>query len=102
MSDRVNLEEVLHDTSGVDPTPYMVEALNDIVDRLLSGERVGKFGLQDFLEDQIDLAELVSAAVVTHDFSVLDAEIERRLRVALEDDDAVHDRAVELAQGRDE
>jgi hypothetical protein len=89
MSDRVNLEEVLHDTSGVDPTPYMVEALNDIVDRLLSGERVGKF-------------ELVSAAVVTHDFSVLDAEIERRLRVALEDDDAVHDRAVELAQGRDE
>jgi len=92
--------ELAHDC-GVDAEPFMREALDCLIDDLMVGLKpkgLG-WGLQDFLEDQEDLAELVSAALITCEYSVLDAEIERRLRQELEDHDIIHDLAVQFASG---
>ena len=98
MLDRNNVEEARHDTEGVDVEPYLKAALDSIIDDLMAGQKARglRWGLQDFLADQADLHELVSAATISRDWTALEAEIDRRLRAQLADHDAVAERAMEL------
>jgi hypothetical protein len=84
--------------------PYIAEALDDVVERVLGAQKVPglRLDLPCFLEEQADLHELVSTAIVSRDFQALDELIEKRLRVALQDNEVVLDRADEIARDRAE
>jgi hypothetical protein len=108
VKDPVNSAELAHDQKQTEASrvydSHKEEALSLIVEDFMAGEKVRGlsrrgYGLQDFLEDQTDLAELVSAAIIKQDdFRFLTAEIERRLKAKFEDFDAVSDRCWELDQ----
>ena len=92
-------DELRHDQDSVNPEPYMDEALNMLVEKLMSGEKIGQYSIHAYLEDYPDLAETVSAFIITGDKEVFNDAIELILRRALENSDEQHDLAVELATG---
>jgi len=108
MFDSASAAEVRHDRESTAraevATPYLAEALDDVVERVMGAQKVPglRLDLQCFLEDQADLHELVSTAIVSRDFKALDELIEKRLREHLQDDEAVLDRADEIARDRAE
>jgi len=92
-------DELRFDQDSVNPEPYMTEALNMLVEKLMYGEKIGQYSIHDYLEDYPDLAETVSAFIITGDKGVFNDAIELILRRALENSDEQHDLAVELARG---
>ena len=94
----VESDELAHDVDSVNPEPYMEEALNMLVEKLMYGEKVGQYSIHDYLEE-LDLSEIVSAFIITGDKEVFNDAIELILRRALENSDEQHDLAVELATG---
>ena len=76
---------------------YSAQALDELIERLFEGEKVGRCGLQDHLEGMADLHELVSAARISGDVQAMWTMIEKRLRVELQDSTELEDHAAELA-----
>lgn len=108
MLDGNSAAELLHDqapSARADASRwFLADALDDVVERMLVAQKVQGLNLDlpCFLEDQDDLVELVSAAIVSRDWPAFDAEIERRLRRHLQDSEVVAERAEELANEPDE
>jgi hypothetical protein len=114
MLDGNSAAELRHDTDGVDPTPYLAPALDEVVERVMLGERVPKgrrfsyIDLFDFLQEQPDAHELLaqfiscSAQEASERSSNLDREIERRLRAHLQDSEIVAERAADMARDTEE
>src|SRR5947207_1949575 len=98
----VEHDELMHDTSGVNAEPFLKAALDSIVEDLMAGQKVSGWTLHTFLDDQPDIGELAAAAIISGDFETFKDLIEGRLRRELEDHDAVHDLAAQLAAGDDE
>lgn len=108
--DLIYAAELAHD-SGVDASPFLGEALESIVDDLMTtGKARGlKWGLQDFLEHQSDVGQLLTKILTTtsRDDEVLAVGdvrkwIEDRLRQELEDADVTHDLAAQMANEPEE
>ncbi len=91
-------DELRADQDSVNPEPYMTEALNMLVEKLMSGEKIGQYSIHDYLEE-LDLSESVSAFILTGNKEAFTEDIEARLRRVLDDSDEVHDMAVSLATG---
>lgn len=99
----------LSNDSGVDASPFLGEALESIVDDLMTTGKARGLHLRDFLEDQADTAELLAKIITTtsRDDEVLavgDVKnwIEGRLKAELADSDCVHDLAAQLAAEKPE
>ena len=91
-------DELRHDQDSVNPEPFMKEALDELVEKLMSGGKIGQHSIHAYLEE-LDLSEPVSAFIITGDKGAFNDAVELILRRALEDSDEVHDLAVEMAQG---
>lgn len=86
------------ENDGPTPEPYMREALDTMVWRIMSGEERTPFALVDFLAEQTDLHEEVADAMQgVSTWRSFEIAIESRLRKALEDHDSVVELAGELA-----
>jgi hypothetical protein len=95
MTDRVYAEELAHD-SGVKLTKHdLEEALDDLIDRLFEGKSVGGLHLDAYVEE---FAGEVGAKIIAGWSLDIRPMLEVLIRRELEDSDAVHERAVELAQ----
>lgn len=115
MNDSAAVAERLHDQRGVDPAPYMAEALDEVTSAVL---RTGQWPanvegksrptpdirLADFLFDQ---ADSVLVALLAHGlgsdnereaYTGAVEEIERRFRSEYRDSEEVQARAAELAR----
>ena len=106
--------ERLYDTANAqgerERDPHLKDALNDVVDRVMSGDRFPKRGfpaidLWDFLDQQMSLSDqtewlvrLITCRDELDTVSAFKSEIERRLRIHLVESQFVHDRASEMAE----
>ena len=91
-------DELRHDQDSINPEPYMKEALDDLIYRLFSREKVGypKWDLRDFILEQEDAGEL-AYRMATSEVTPVRDELEKRLRDYLENSETLYERAVELA-----
>jgi hypothetical protein len=99
MTDRVYAEELAHD-SGVKLTKHdLEEALDDLIDRLFEGKSVGGLHLDAYVEK---FAEEIAAQFIRGEpqdrLSYIRSVLEMLIREDLSDNDAVRERAAELAQ----
>jgi hypothetical protein len=93
--DRVYAEELAHD-SGVKLTKHdLEEALDDLIERLFEGGKVGQMYLADYVEKY---AEEIAVTFINHEIHGAEYKLQALIRRELEDSDAVRERAVELAQ----
>ena len=73
------------------------KALDDLVWRVMENEEGRPFDLVDFLAEQKDLAEIVAETICGEHMTLM-STIESRLRLKLEDSEAVQDRAEEMSR----
>ena len=105
--------ERLYDTANAqgerERDPYLKDALNDVVDRVMSGDRFPKRGfpaidLTDFLENHAQAHQLLSRILTTNgderEVAIYEAarDVETLLRRHLEGSQIIHDRAEELSE----
>ena len=98
----VESAELRHDTEGLDVERFLDEALDDVIDRLIEGGKVGGLTLKDHLdtlEDRGELSAIIDEALRCNN---LQEQIEPKLRAMLWDSDEVHDRAAQLAEEGDD
>ena len=93
---------------------YLPKALEDVVDRVMRGERVPKSGrpaidLEDFFDQDISLGEqtqwlkrLITSPEPQQTLYEFRNLIERRLRVHLEGSEIVRERAADMAKEAEE
>lgn len=98
MRDPVSLAELDHDREGsrhaAEAEPYLSQALDDLIDRLFSGKKVGLFYLDAYFEKFA--SEGAARMIASHLFCRY--ELEELIRADLADSDEVWDRAAELTQ----
>lgn len=114
MESTIERAEQLHDASGRDVTPFMKQALEDVVDGVLDtgtwprsrkGKLVrAKFWLVDFLDGTDDCHELLAKLVGLRGDDLLlaaddvERDIRERLTKCLADSELVQERARELEE----
>ena len=97
MPDRVYIEEERYDREGSERLKaaqhYLKDAEDELIDRLFSGKKVGRFGLDAYVES---FAELIAAKLILGE----DARgaLEARIRVELRDGEELLECAAEFAE----
>ena len=103
MTDRLLVDELKHDSGFTEKqlAPYMREAMDELIDRLLTGKKVGSFGLDAYVESY---AEEIAAMLITHNLDDIDLRdfLETRIRAELADSDEVRELAAEFAKEKGE
>ena len=99
MPDRVYIEEERYDREGSERLKaaqhYLKEAEDELIDRLFSGKKVGRFGLDAYVEQ---FAEEIAAKIITNDLAGLRNVLEDLIRAELQDSDELLECASEMAE----
>ena len=100
LADRVSVEEKRFDREGSKRLEaaqgHLKEAEDDLIYRIFSGKKVGRFGLDAYVEQ---FAEEISAKVITHQVSAgFESWLEARIRRELQDSDDLRELAAEFAE----
>jgi hypothetical protein len=95
-------DECRHDQESVDIEPYLEDAMDELIQDLFDGKRVGRWPVRDMhsfltdLQSSDELVELCARSLIGgENFSTV---IEVTLRKYLENTDTLYDRAERLAQ----
>ena len=96
----VEADELRHDREGSKRLEaaqhYLSAAADDLIDRLFAGKKVGRYGLDAYVEQ---FAEEIAAKIITHQVSAeFESWLEDRIRRELQDSDEVLELASDMAE----